>query len=149
VKPNGRQPTLARLARQLGWSQLQMERHTIRDSLDPKENGTVIEWFFCGDFSKVLFQINEEPWRACVFAIRHRLSSGWHEFRFPQDDQELRSEARRLGSYLSRDAYASDAGRMALRQRHPECTHWTWKRLRMEKPPYHGLQDGDSPVPIA
>ena len=44
------------------------------DSLDPQEIGTVIEWYFSGDYGTRLLQINKEPWRACVFAIKNHLN---------------------------------------------------------------------------
>ncbi len=136
---------LEAFARRLGWGRLKRYRHTVQGSIDPREDGTIIEWYEAGKWERAFLQINTNPWRAAVYAIRYRLCSGWYEFRFPNFTRMAESEAERLQSYLAARWFRTPTTRRKYRLMHPECTGWTWKRIReREQPPQHGLPTANS-----
>jgi hypothetical protein len=124
---------LQRLIRLLGWSNLRVDRHVIRETR-PRQ---VIRWYYIGSEDSILLQINENPpWHAAVYAIRYGLCTGCHKF-FPYEDiGRLRKEAERLGEFLSFEWFATPMKRREFRVRHPECARYTWSRIRKEGVPY-------------
>jgi hypothetical protein len=124
-------------ASQLGWGRLRVNQLSLSESDAPERE---ITWYEAGHSSggrdHCALQINEEPigqqvtYAAAVYAIRYGLYSGWHVFTVSSDRQMLLAEAVRLRPWLSRSWFATLDGRREYRRLHPECTGFTWRRLR-------------------
>jgi hypothetical protein len=138
---------LQQLTRLLGWqSRLRLYQHQINEEERPSKLQTnVITWYetgiSTGDRSACFLQINESPqgqtttYSGAVYAIRYRICTGWHDFRLPSNDSDLRREAARLWRWLAYDWFSSVEKRRAFRQAHPECAGYTWRRIRTDGPP--------------
>lgn len=124
---------LKQMADLLGWDDLQKRRHEMPSEAVAEE----IVWYETAPLVKgVYLQINVIPdLRAAVYAIRYRICSGWHQFELCDDSEKLELEAQRLGTWCHRSWFESVARRRQYRQLHPECSNWTWKRVREERPP--------------
>ena len=71
---------IRRFIRLLGWPRPTYGRHVVRGSLEPKQDGMILRWYDSGNYDYALLEINLQPnVRACVFAIRYRLCTGWYE----------------------------------------------------------------------
>ena len=132
---------LRTFARRLGWSQLRCYQHLW------EERNLLITWYESGNNdgslrSDLFLQINESPigqtatYTAAVYAIRYHICTGWHSMKLGPDAQPLASEVERLDSWLHRRWFESLANRRQYRGMHPECTGWSWKRIRHERLPY-------------
>jgi len=106
----------------------------------------LITWYESGNNdgsrSDLFLQINESPigqtatYAAAVYAIRYHICTGWHSMKLGPNAQPLDSEVERLDSWLHRRWFESLANRQQYRMMHPECTGWSWKRIRHERLPY-------------
>jgi hypothetical protein len=131
---------LRTLTRRLGWSQLRwyqhlwVERNLLITLYESGEND--------GEPSDLFLQINEYPigqtatYTMAVFAIRYRICTGWHSMKLVRDARSLDCEVERLVSWFHRSWFESSANRREYRKMHPECTGWSWKRIRNEPLPY-------------
>jgi hypothetical protein len=146
MKPPGDKPFIAlqKFARLLGWSPLRVYQHTITD--DPTTTYSyVVTWYESGDSGNprtdCFLQFNESPigqttkYQGAVYAIRYRLCTGWHDFTLHRNERRLVAEAARLERWLSREWFNSYEGRTQFRQLHPECTGFSWKKIREVGPP--------------
>jgi hypothetical protein len=132
--------TLRTFARRLGWSPLRCRQQRFEDQKP------LTTWYVSGnnDGSRnaMFLQINECPigqtaaYTAAVYAIRYRICSGWHAVRLNKDSDQIRDEAERLDPWRHHRWFQSVANRRQYRIAHPECTGWSWKRVRHERPPY-------------
>ena len=134
-RDQSRDAVLSRLhcfSQALGWGELQKFRKTLDDS-------RAVVWYVAGDSNgsrtHCALQINEYPlgssesFSAAVHCIRYRICSGWHSFVCAGGSQAA-AEADRLRSWLSREWFTTAERRRAYRLAHPECTEYTWKKLR-------------------
>jgi hypothetical protein len=141
-KPTQAKPiaALRAFARRLGWSPLRRFQHA-------SENGNLlITWYESGNNhgsrNDLFLQINECPigqtatYTMAVYAIRYRICTGWHSMKLARDARRLDCEAERLDSWLHRRWFESPANRRQYRTMHPECSGWSWKRIRSERLPY-------------
>lgn len=129
---------IRRFIRLLGWPRPTYGRHVVRGSLEPKQDGMILRWYDSGNYDYALLEINLQPnVRACVFAIRYRLCTGWYEISPLISDHCLQNEVQRLDEYLAYKWFSSNKNRHRYRLLHPECSGWTWKRLRSESPPFY------------
>lgn len=118
-------------SRMLGWKRLKRHEHIWED-----EAKTIV-WYESGDvFSKEklpALQINHHPidqqrhFAVCVYALRYRLCSGWHEFDLHA--RPLEKEADRLRDLVAHEWFHSPGRRREYRTLHPECTGFTQKRV--------------------
>jgi hypothetical protein len=128
---------LRTFARRLGWSQLRCYQHLW------EERNLLITRYESGNNdgsrSDLFLQINESPlgqtatYTTAVYAIRYQICTGWHSMKLGPDAQPLDSEIERLDSWLHRRWFESLANRRKYRRMHPECTGWSWKRIRHER----------------
>jgi hypothetical protein len=133
-------------SRSLGWkSRLRAYRHWAGRDAKRRLGVEVVRWYECGQSTGGRFdcflQINEygrphaEQYEAAVYAIRFRLCTGWHRFRLFGDQEKLKREADRLADWLDWKWFGSIDGRRQFRQTHPECTGYSWAKLRRDGPP--------------
>jgi hypothetical protein len=125
---------LRRFADALGWEGLQAHAHLLEGR--PRQ---VVRWYEAGDVSgertHCALQINEHPigsteqYSAAVYCLRFRICSGWHVFGCTCSSQAL-AEADRLRTWLDRAWLMSIERRRAYRLAHPECSNYTWQKLR-------------------
>jgi hypothetical protein len=133
-------PKLDAFSNKLGWGRLEAFNRMVGDPVSRH-----VVWYEAGDASGTrshcALQINEHPigskerFVAAVHCLRFRICSGWHAFSCV-DCRAAETEAERLYRWLSRDWFASAAGRQAYRMSHPECARYSWKRLSEEGEPY-------------
>jgi hypothetical protein len=141
-KPTQGKPiaALRAFARRLGWPALRCHQHVWEDG------NLLVTWYESGktDGSRndLFLQINECPigqtatYTAAVFAIRYRICTGWHSMRLERDGNGHLREADRLEPWLHRRWFESLLNRREFRRLHPECSGWSWKRVREERLPY-------------
>jgi hypothetical protein len=137
---------LQEFVRRLGWPKLRYREHVI------ELTNVEVAWYESGvsDGSRddLFLQINECPigqaWTyvAAVYAIRYRICTGWHSMRLTADLRCDASEVHRLDGWLHRRWFETSADRRQFRGLHPECSGWTWKRIRNERLPYEVLDAG-------
>lgn len=136
---------LEKWIRLLGWRcRLRMYQHVVENDAPPTLRGKVITWYEAGKANcgrtDCFLQINEHPlgqvisYNACVYAVRYRICTGWHEFRLYSTDEGLRREAERLRKWLDWKWFSSLDGRRTFRKSHPECVGYGWKRIADEGP---------------
>ena len=114
----------------LGWEP--PTKHQHRGELE-----SPIEWYESGELEDVLLQINLAPvLSACVYAMRYRICSGWHEIQYASSEVLIRGEIERLSPWLKYSWFRTASERKKYRAIHPECANYTWRRLREEGPPY-------------
>ena len=124
-------PRVDRFARLLGWPRPRTYRHRIPKGTPGCPQGRLIRWHESEPQEGVSLIINEAPtWCAAVYAIRYRLCSCFREFDFHGD---LRLDADRLRTLLGIEWFDSPERRREYRQAHPECSGWTWKRIRTQE----------------
>ena len=131
---------LRTFTRQLGWSRLRSNQHLL------EERKQLVRWYQSGDSNcsrnNLFLQINECPigqtatYTAAVYAIRYRICTGWHSLELGPDAHHLEREVERLDHWLHRRWFDSPANRREYRKMHPECSGWSWKRIRHESLPY-------------
>lgn len=127
---------LRTFARRLGWPQLRRYQHLC------EERTLLVTWYESGDSdgsrSDLFLQINECPigqtatYTAAVYAIRYRICTGWHSVQLGPDAHRLECEVERLDHWLHRRWFKAPANRREYRKLHPECSGWSWKRIRHE-----------------
>ncbi len=128
-------PYLLVLARRLGWDEPTRHEYVVR-SPDVEVAARII-WFECGSSDDVLLQINTNPaLHAGAFAVRYRICTGWHAIDPLTTEVDVAREAARLEPWLARHWFTTTADRRRFRQAHPECSGYSWKRLREEGPPH-------------
>ena len=121
----------------LGWFNLKAEEHVVAVDVRGAHKGQRVRWYYCGSYDDIVLHVNENPiWHAAVYAVRYRIHTGWHRFYPYRSTVRLRKEAKRLKEFLYADWFFTIEQRRAFRLRHPECTGYTWRRLRLEGPPY-------------
>jgi hypothetical protein len=128
--------------RRLGWPKSQLCR-----SLEVSGNGGPLKlrhYFSIGEMDHPLYlQVNLEgeahPLLAMVgvYAMRYRLCSGWHGVLLHESPDELVAEADAAACWVAGKHFDSAAARKAYRAAHPECSGWSWKRLRAEGGPLY------------
>jgi hypothetical protein len=115
----------------LGWPDLVLAEHRINGEAVAGLDDNIVRWYYHETPDGVMFQINEMPtWCAAVYAVRYRICTGWHEFVLYDEKLLLEQEADRLRSLLHIDWFTSFERRQVFRSIHPECTGYTWKRIR-------------------
>ena len=129
---------LAAFAELLGWHDLEPHHHDA--------DGSNVVWYTSGTNEGVetdlFLQINESPsgdtnkFVGAVYAIEHKLCTGWRRFPFPDTNATLRDAIARTDAWLNRKWFTDDELRLQFRSQHPECTGFDWKRIR-ECPPPH------------
>ena len=121
--------SLRKWARLLGWKHLRRYTHKLHE----REQIQYIVWYASGDYDDTLLQVNLMPSpSACVFAIPYGLCTGWHELRLDETTKSISSEVDRLRTKFDNSFFSSRTGRRVFRAAHPECTHWSWGRIRRE-----------------
>lgn len=126
---------LLRWSELLGWDDLRNFTHIVPANRDMGVRKYLVSWYRSGD-DDVFLQINKKPdWRACVYAIRYRICTGWHCF-FPYSDiGRILSEAKRLSGWLSKSNFDTAIARRRFRLAHPKSANYTWGRIRNEGAP--------------
>jgi hypothetical protein len=128
---------LREFAGALGWRHLKRYEHQIPVLESTVHTFTSIVWYESGSMERVFLQINESPsYRAAVYAMRYRLYTGWLRLDLGNTVEAAGVQADRLHGFLAREWFTSLDKRRAFRRMHPECTGWTWKRIRSEAAPY-------------
>jgi hypothetical protein len=126
---------LNKWAHLLGWRDLYLEKDTLPAEIAQKIGFKVLYSFMCGQPSGIFLQVNLLPqWQAAVYAVRHRICTGWHNFEF-NTETIRRREAARLHDILAAKWFFDPAKRRIYRKMHPEYTGYTWRRLGEEGPP--------------
>jgi hypothetical protein len=122
---------LRSLWRLLGWSDLHREQHSFARLSSGRNSDETFTWYETGDLDDVYLIVNRSPvWCAAVYAIRFRIFSGWHEFDLSADRAAQEAEANRLSPWLERRWFMNPDSRREYRKRNPECSQWTWRRIR-------------------
>lgn len=99
-----------------------------------KSNRSCI-YYIAGSLDDIAMQVNVAPYySACVYALRYRLFSGWRRFDPYSSKQVWKYEIERLKGWLGRDFFSDAVGRRLYRSRHPECSNYSWTRIRKEGP---------------
>ncbi|PHR85855.1 MAG: hypothetical protein COA78_38740 [Blastopirellula sp.] len=135
---------LSQFAALLGWSPLRVYQHTLDDR--STENSTsIITWYESEEnispHTDCFLQINEHPigqthtYNAAVYAIRYRICTGWHQFTLHKSKRDQAAEAERIGQWLHKDWFTTLAKRREFRQLYPQCTGYSWKKIREVGPP--------------
>lgn len=124
----------------LGWSGLE-EQHSPHDP--------PVVWYTCGSdddgphYAALYVFIGsnnvDSVFSAAVYAIRYRLFSGLRDFVLPSDRAAIGHEAQRLSDFLHKKWFTSRLMRRAYRSQHPECSGYSWSRIRKERPVKYGL----------
>jgi len=128
---------LCNLANAWHWPGLRQEEEVIPDTVPNMKAGTIIRWWYSGDYDDVALQITENPrWYAGVYAWPYRIFTGWHHFTPYKAKRKQVREAERLAGFLDFSNFASREGRRIFRKRHPECACYSWRRYVREGPPY-------------
>jgi hypothetical protein len=121
---------IRKFASMLDWQNLKEMRHVM-------DTETEIVWYESVHGHNLL-QINTIPCLCgCVFALRSRICSGWHEIAISGDTKQIREEAARLSEWLHRSWFELKERRREYRSIHPECANYTQSRLREDGPPYN------------
>ena len=122
-------------AETLGWPTPALHQRTLPTQGELPE--LAIEWYDVVCARGVALQINRLPtWCACVFAFRFRICTGWRQFTLSTQSSRMKTEAERLRPLLGHDVFVTASSRRAFRQRYPECSRYTWRRLQLVGPPY-------------
>jgi hypothetical protein len=122
---------LRSLWRLLGWPDLHREQHSFARVSGRRNSDETITWYETGDLDDVCLIVNRSPvWCAAVYAIRFRIFSRWHEFDLSVDRAAQEAEANRLSPWLERRWFINRESRREYRKRNPECSRWTWRRIR-------------------
>lgn len=131
---------LQSFARRLGWQRLKCFQHVL------EEQNELITWYESEQANGLrgdpFLQINECPigqamtYTVAVYAIRYRICTGWHSMKLGLDAHSLDCEAKRLHSWFHRRWFETLTNRRHYRKAHPECTGWSWKRIRSDRLPY-------------
>jgi hypothetical protein len=122
---------LRSLWRLLGWPDLHRERRSFARISGQRNSNETITWYESGDLDDVYLIVNRRPvWCAAVYAIRFRIFSGWREFYLSADPAVREAEANRLSPWLARQSFISRESRREYRKSNPECSHWSWRRVR-------------------
>lgn len=118
-------------ARLLGWPRAREERHRIEHAGAARIGGAELIWYESAITPEVYLQVTTlGGMKAAVIAVRYRLHTGFHDISLPASLGGICGEAARLGGLLAAVWFQEPKGRSAFRRLHPECTGWTWKRLR-------------------
>lgn len=127
-------PELKSFASKLGWDDLEEFAHVVT-GVPTIPDGTVIRlWESAPHGYSYFLQIQYHGiWAVQVHALKFRIVTGWHEFNI---NAKPEAEAKRLYGLLGAEWFQSREGRAAFRSRHPECTNFTWHRIRTEGLPY-------------
>jgi hypothetical protein len=122
---------LRSLWRLLGWHDLHRERHRFARVSLRRNSVDTFTWYETGDLDDVYLLVNRSPvWCAAVYTIRFRIFSGWREFDLSADPAAQEAEANRLSPWFEHRRFISRESRREYRNRNPECSRWTWRRIR-------------------
>ncbi len=132
---------LSQFASALGWHELQIFQHRYLDG----DTLVTTTWYESGIAngrrSDLFLQLNEAPsgqivtYVGAVYAMRYRICSGWHPFTLHGSAQELAAEASNVEGWLHKRWFETLTQRREYRRRHPECTGFSWPRIRSQGPP--------------
>ncbi len=126
---------LSVFASALGWKKLTLRQHQVDDR-------SVITWFETGSADDIMLQINKIPcYAVAVFAVRYRICTGWHRVHVERTEHSMHKEAQRLREWFDRKWFDSLEGRRTFRRNHPECSEYSWRKLRENGPPYQVTGD--------
>ena len=136
---------LSKFAQLLGWRTLTMYHHQLHDE-DSGFGDRLVTWYESGqsrgERSDLFLIIAECPleqvatYTGCVYAIRYRIRTRWHGFRLHDHARNRTREIERIAEWLHRKWFFRLKERRRFREVHPECTGFTWNRIREWGLPY-------------
>ena len=131
-------PIVSRFARLLGWKDLESNTHTYsRKAKSGETIVRVVRWFDYTSADDLRLQINETPClSAAVYAIRFKICSGYYPILLDDEWANVNDEAERLRSRLHRSCFTTQRARREFRKQWPQCTGFTWTRLREQGAPF-------------
>src|SRR5262245_61383434 len=87
---------LSEFALLLGWANLRQNQRKVSGASSTPDSEATLTWYTSGSCEDTLFQINaHSSWRACVYAIRYRLCTGWLPFQVSLSSAAIKREAQR------------------------------------------------------
>lgn len=131
---------LQRFCVELGWV-VPLVMHRTPNGFHDWKSPSLARYFFSmyEVDSPIYVQINPQTekhprlFAMNIYAMRYRLCTGWHGFMI---DRNQSKEIPRVLPWLHATNFITPAGRALLRRTNPECTDYTWQRIRDSGPPY-------------
>jgi hypothetical protein len=140
LKPKACFSRLQRFCGELGW-EAPLVMHRTSTEFHDRQKPSLTRYFYTmyETNSPIYVQINPQTdqhprlFAMNIYAMRYRLCTGWHGFMI---DRNQSKEIPRVLPCLHAMNFTTQAGRALLRRTNPECTDYTWQRIRDSGPPY-------------